>query len=76
MGIDLIAGGRSKRTKARSTTSTNTYLHLLIKLYKFLARRTDAKFNKIILKRLNGSRTTRYPISISRLTKITKGLKD
>jgi len=70
MGIDLVAGGRSKRAKARSTTSPNAYLHLLIKLYKFLARRTDSKFNKIILKRLNGSRVTRYPLSISRLTKI------
>ena len=39
-------------------------------LYKFLARRTDSKFNKVVLKRLNQSRTTKYPISLSRLVKI------
>jgi len=69
MGIDLVAGGRHKSRGNRLTTSTNTYLKLLIKLYRFLARRTESRFNKVILKRLNQSKTTRYPISISRLTK-------
>jgi large subunit ribosomal protein L18e len=35
-----------------------------------LSRRTDSAFNKIVYKRLNQSNTTRYPISISRLTKL------
>ncbi len=46
MGIDIKAGGR-KATKKRGRTgpvSENLYLRLLIKLYRFLARRTDAKF--------------------------------
>lgn len=39
-------------------------------LYKFLARRTDAKFNEVVLKRLNQSLSNRFPISLSRLVKI------
>lgn len=35
-----------------------------------MTRRTDSKFNKTIHKRLNQSRLNRYPISISRITKI------
>eukprot|EP01017_Pseudomicrothorax_dubius_P044192 TRINITY_DN744_c0_g1_i2.p2 TRINITY_DN744_c0_g1~~TRINITY_DN744_c0_g1_i2.p2 ORF type:complete len:182 (-),score=60.03 TRINITY_DN744_c0_g1_i2:194-739(-) len=70
MGIDLIAGGRIKRRNFREASTPNAYLRLLIKLYSFLARRTDSKFNKTILKRLNQSRVTRYPISISRITKL------
>ncbi len=40
---------------------------LLFQLYRFLARRTNAKFNKIILKRLFMSRTNRPPLSLARL---------
>jgi large subunit ribosomal protein L18e len=42
---------------------------LAVKLYKFLARRTDAKFNKLVLKRLMNSRTYRAPVSIARLSR-------
>jgi len=73
MAIDLQQGGRLKRNHIRRTKSTNVYLKLLIKLYKFLARRTGSKFNKAILKRLNSTNTGRYPISISRIAKIVKG---
>ena len=46
----------------------------MIKLYKFLARRTESEFNKIIHKRLNHSRSSRYPISLSRIAKaLSKG---
>merc|ERR1712072_160374 len=54
----------------RKAKTTNLYHGLLIKLYSFLARRTDSKFNTIVNKRLNGSNTTRYPMSISRLAKV------
>lgn len=37
---------------------------MIIKLYRFLARRTDASFNKVILKRLFMSRTNRPPVSL------------
>eukprot|EP00178_Gracilaria_changii_P003391 TRINITY_DN1497_c0_g1_i1.p1 TRINITY_DN1497_c0_g1~~TRINITY_DN1497_c0_g1_i1.p1 ORF type:complete len:190 (+),score=13.28 TRINITY_DN1497_c0_g1_i1:33-602(+) len=69
MGIDLIRGGRIANRGFRKTKSSNAYLKSLINLYSFLSRRTDAKFNKIIHKRLNQSRLTRFPISISRIVK-------
>jgi len=56
--------------KNRTATTTNDYHLLLIKLYKFLARRTESKFNKIVFERLNQSNTTRYPVSLSKLVKI------
>ena len=40
-----------------------------LQLYRFLARRTDAKFNAVILKRLFMSKANRPPVSISKLVK-------
>ena len=70
MGIDI----RRKRIKSRNmrtATTPNNYMQLLLKLYKFLARRTDSDFNKLIFKRLNMSRVNRFPMSLSRLVKLT-----
>uniref|UniRef100_A0A7S3NFY8 Large ribosomal subunit protein uL15/eL18 domain-containing protein n=1 Tax=Aureoumbra lagunensis TaxID=44058 RepID=A0A7S3NFY8_9STRA len=73
MGIDLKAGGRRVGHKARSEPlSDNVYLKLLVKLYRFLARRTDSKFVKVVLKRLYMSRTNRPPLSVSRLARFMK----
>merc|ERR1712212_406510 len=60
--------------KARRTEpkSQDIYLRLLVKPYRFLARRTDAKFNKIILKRLFMSKIHRPPISIARINRIMR----
>jgi large subunit ribosomal protein L18e len=44
-----------------------------VQLYRFLARRTDAKFNKVVLKRLFMSRSNRPPVSIAKLAKEMKG---
>merc|ERR1712071_570984 len=52
--------------------SEDIYLRLLVKLYRFLARRTDAKFNKIILKRLFMSKINRPPLSIARVVRNIK----
>nr|XP_042130493.1 60S ribosomal protein L18-like [Peromyscus maniculatus bairdii] len=41
------------------------YLWLLVKLYSFLARRTNSTFNQFVLKRLFMSRTNRPPLSLS-----------
>jgi large subunit ribosomal protein L18e len=41
-------------------------------LYRFLARRTDAKFNKLVLKRLMNSRVHRAPVSLSRLSRFAQ----
>ena len=72
MGIDLKAGGRIRLHKKRKVKSTNIYHHLLVKLYKFLSRRTKSKFNKSVLKRLLNSRINRAPISLSKLVKFSQ----
>eukprot|EP00448_Togula_jolla_P026443 CAMPEP_0170649474 /NCGR_PEP_ID=MMETSP0224-20130122/45307_1 /TAXON_ID=285029 /ORGANISM="Togula jolla, Strain CCCM 725" /LENGTH=186 /DNA_ID=CAMNT_0010981109 /DNA_START=70 /DNA_END=630 /DNA_ORIENTATION=- len=72
MGIDIKAGGRVKN-KVRLIKSDNPYARLLAKLYKFMARRTDSKFNKVIAKRLNMSRRNRPPLSLSKLAKFMAG---
>ena len=69
MGVDLYKQGRIQKRVGRNATTTNPYMRLLIKLYKFLARRTDSKFSKIILKRLNQSLNNKFPVSLSKLTK-------
>ncbi|KAG6483726.1 hypothetical protein ZIOFF_060379 [Zingiber officinale] len=72
-GIDLIAGGRSKKVRRTAPKSDDVYLKLLVRLYKFLVRRTGSKFNAIILKRLFMSKTNRPPISLRRLIKFMDG---
>lgn len=37
--------------------------------YRFLARRTDAKFNKVVLQRLFLSRSKKQPLSISKIAR-------
>ncbi|KAK1279507.1 60S ribosomal protein L18-2 [Acorus gramineus] len=92
MGIDLVAGGKSKKTKRTAPKSDDIYLKLLVKiksrasepdlcfpkdqLYRFLVRRTGSKFNAVILKRLFMSKTNKPPISISRLAKFMSGKED
>lgn len=70
MGIDLIAGGKSKKTKRTAPKSNDVYLKLLVKLYRFLVRRTGSRFNAVILKRLIMSRVNKAPISLSRLKRL------
>ncbi|KAL5995784.1 Dihydrolipoamide acetyltransferase component of pyruvate dehydrogenase complex [Asimina triloba] len=76
IGIDLVAGGRSKKTKRTAPRSDDIYLKLLVKLYRFLVRRTGSKFNAVILKRLFMSRVNKPPVSLSRLIKYMKGKED
>ena len=71
MGID-INHRFDRKTGRKEPKSQDIYLRLLVKLYRFLARRTDAKFNKIILKRLFMSKSNRPPISLSRLIRMMK----
>jgi len=73
MGIDLIGGGRKKNNNRTAPQTQNVYVRLLVKLYRFLARRTDSQFNKIVLKRLFMSRINRAPISLTRVVRYTKG---
>ena len=71
-GIDIEAGGRNKVKHRTAPKSENVYLRLLVKLYRFLARRTDSDFNKTVLKRLFMSKINRPPLSLSKLAKFMK----
>lgn len=46
---------------------------MLIRLYRYMARRTDAAFNKVILKRLYMSRTNKPPLSLSAIAQAVAG---
>ncbi|DAA73685.1 TPA_exp: Uncharacterized protein A8136_4119 [Trichophyton benhamiae CBS 112371] len=71
MGIDLDRH-HVRNTHRKAPKSDNVYLQLLVKLYRFLARRTDANFNKVILRRLFMSRINRPPVSLSRIVSSVK----
>merc|ERR1711915_145792 len=66
MGKD-INHKHDRKVVRRSPKSQDVYLRLLVKLYRFLARRTSAKFNRIVLKRMFMSRINRPQISLGRL---------
>ncbi|XP_057550755.1 60S ribosomal protein L18-3 isoform X1 [Amaranthus tricolor] len=76
MGIDLTAGGKSKKTKRTAPKSNDVYLKLLVKLYRFLVRRTGSSFNAVVLKRLFMSKINKAPLSLSRLITYMKGKED
>lgn len=52
--------------------SEDPYLLLLVKLYRFLARRTDSRFNKTVLRRLFMSKINRPPVSVSRVIYLSR----
>ncbi|GIJ88424.1 hypothetical protein Asppvi_007348 [Aspergillus pseudoviridinutans] len=56
-----------RSTHRKAPKSENVYLQVLVKLYRFLARRTESNFNKVVLRRLFMSRINRPPVSLSRL---------
>ena len=70
MGYDVTGVNKLKRRIRNHTLSSNPYLKLLIKLYKFLAKRTTSRFNKTVHQRLLKSRSNRAPISLSRLATV------
>jgi len=76
MGIDLIAGGRIKNKNRKDAKTQNVYVRLLVKLYRFLSRRTSSRFNDIVLKRLYMSRVNRPPITLGRVIRYSKGKED
>ncbi|PIO30616.1 hypothetical protein AB205_0168900 [Aquarana catesbeiana] len=69
MGVD-IRHNKDRKVRRKEPKSQDIYLRLLVKLYRFLARRTNATFNKVVLRRLFMSRTNRPPLSLSRLVRI------
>jgi len=75
MGVD-ISHKKDRKVHRTRPKSDDIYLSLLVKLYKFLARRTESKFNEIVMKRLFMSKTNRPPMSIARLIRKMKGQED
>jgi len=71
MGID-IRHNKDRKVHRKEPKSEDIYLRLLVKLYRFLARRTNAKFNRIVLKRLFMSKNNRPPMSVARLARNMK----
>jgi large subunit ribosomal protein L18e len=71
MGIDLKAGGRrvGHKSSMKVVKTQNPYTKLLIKLYKFLSRRTDSKFCATVTKRLHMSKVNQPPMGLHRLSK-------
>ncbi|KAJ3073599.1 60S ribosomal protein L18 [Podochytrium sp. JEL0797] len=72
MGIDSGKKNHVKKSARSAPSSKDVYLALLVKLYRFLARRTDSKFNKVVLRRLFMSRINRPPLSVSRIARYLK----
>uniref|UniRef100_A0A3B1JZS4 Ribosomal protein L18 n=1 Tax=Astyanax mexicanus TaxID=7994 RepID=A0A3B1JZS4_ASTMX len=71
MGID-IRHNKDRKVHRKEPKSQDIYLRLLVKLYRFLARRSNAPFNKVILRRLFMSKTNRPPLALSRLIRKMK----
>ncbi|XP_062892148.1 large ribosomal subunit protein eL18-like [Mobula hypostoma] len=71
MGID-ICHNKDRKVRRKEPKSQDIYLRLLTKLYRFLARRSNSPFNKVVLKRLFMSRTNRPPLSLARLIRKMK----
>ncbi|AET37810.1 60S ribosomal protein eL18 Ecym_2053 [Eremothecium cymbalariae DBVPG len=72
MGIDHASKQHKRSGHRTAPKSDNVYLKLLVKLYSFLARRTDAPFNRVVLKSLFLSKTNRPPVSISAIHRALK----
>merc|ERR1719150_2870397 len=71
MGVD-VSHKKDRKVHRTEPKSQDIYLRLLVKLYRFLARRTDAKFNRIILRRLFMSKINRPPVSIAKIARQMK----
>ncbi|SMR54264.1 unnamed protein product [Zymoseptoria tritici ST99CH_1E4] len=70
MGIDIgnchaVSGHR------KAPHSTNPYRKILHKLYEFLNRRTESKFNATVLRRLRMSRINTPPMSLSKIVAVS-----
>lgn len=72
MGVD-IRHNKDRKVRRKEPKSQDIYLRLLVKLYRFLARRTNSTFNQVVLKRLFMSRTNRPPLSLSRMVSTWAG---
>ena len=75
MGIEKLTRGKPKRKERKQLTTPNSQYRTLVQLYTQLAYRGDMNVDKTILRRLKHSRVNRYPISLSKIHKISKKKK-
>mmetsp|Transcript_88166 Transcript_88166/g.122327 ORF Transcript_88166/g.122327 Transcript_88166/m.122327 type:complete len:187 (+) Transcript_88166:50-610(+) len=75
MGVDL-EHKHKKRNNRNEPRSQDVYARMLVKLYRFLSRRTDSAFNDTVLRRLCMSKTNRPVVSLSKLTRNLKNKDD
>eukprot|EP01061_Rhynchopus_euleeides_P039061 TRINITY_DN66_c0_g1_i1.p2 TRINITY_DN66_c0_g1~~TRINITY_DN66_c0_g1_i1.p2 ORF type:complete len:191 (+),score=72.62 TRINITY_DN66_c0_g1_i1:121-693(+) len=75
MGRDTTAIKKKSHVRTQPS-STNPYIYLLVKIYRFLARRAACNFNKVVLHRLMMSRTNLPPMTLSRIALNMKGRED
>lgn len=74
MGRDITSSMRrrtikqSQKSGRKDVKGDNPYLKLLVKLYKFLSRRTASNFNKVVAARLTQTRKQKCPLSLSKLS--------
>merc|ERR1739838_801682 len=68
MGKDLKHKNQ-RQVRRKAPKSKNDYLSLLVKVYRFLERRTGSKFTRTILKRLYMSRANLPPVPVSKVAK-------
>ncbi|CAH2447015.1 60S ribosomal protein L18-B [Komagataella phaffii CBS 7435] len=61
-----------KTSHRKAPKSENTYLKSLVELYSYLARRTDAEFNKKVRRALNFSKINRPPVSVGKISQALK----
>ena len=71
MAIDLERRHQRKHV-SKTARGSNAYMKLLVRLYAFLARRTQSRFAKTILHRLCLSRVNRPIVSTSKLALLMK----
>ena len=67
MGVICHNSIGKKKFNRSSTLSKNIYFGMVIKLYRFLTRRSNSKFNYAVLKRLQMSKKNQPVMSLSRL---------
>lgn len=67
MGIDKSNYYNKKQSRRTYPRSVDPYFRILVKLYKFLARRTNSSFNQEVLKRMLKSKVNKPCVSLSKL---------
>ena len=73
MGID-INHKYDRKVRRKAPKSEDPYLRVLVKLYRYLAKRlnTSKRFNEVVLKRFYMSKRNRPPLSIARIVRYFK----